>query len=214
MYFSIIPNIQYDTKPVKYPLSESHYTVAKNFFRRFKIDEDVFSYTVFFKKYVIADDDRLDLLAEKMYNSPYYDWVIILTNNLVNGVFDWPKTSNQVFNELTNPFDTHHYETIEVKNSEGKVVLPGQLTVAESFANTEFRYVDRTSPSISYASKLGSEITTRYTNLDWAELENNKKREIYLLKQRYIGPFVEAFKKNNLYFRSSNFIDSQLKKTG
>lgn len=214
MYFSIIPNIQYDTKPVKYPLSESHYTVAKNFFRRFKIDEDVFSYTVFFKKYVITDDDRLDLLAEKMYNSPYYDWVIILTNNLVNGVFDWPKTSNQVFNELTNPFDTHHYETIEVKNSEGKVVLPGQLTVAESFANTEFRYVDRTSPSISYASKLGSEITTRYTNLDWAELENNKKREIYLLKQRYIGPFVEAFKKNNLYFRSSNFIDSQLKKTG
>lgn len=195
MYFSIIPSIQYDNKPIKYPLSESHYTVAKNFFRRFKVDEDVFSYAVFFKKYIITDDDRLDLLAEKTYNSPYYDWVIILTNNLVNGVFDWPKTSNQVFNELSNPFDTHHYETIEVKNSEGKIVLPGQLTVSESFVNTEFRYVDRTSPSISYASKLGSEITTRYTNLDWAELENNKKREIYLLKQRYLGPFVEAFKK-------------------
>lgn len=214
MYFSITPDIQYDNKPIKYPLSESHYTVAKNFFRRFKIDEDVFSYAVFFKKYVITDDDRLDLLAERTYNSPYYDWVIIITNNLINGVFDWPKTSNQIFDEVSDPFDTHHYETIEVKNSEDKVVLQGGLIVPETFSNSVFRYVDRTSPSVVYSSKLGSEITTRYTNLDWAQIENNKKREIYLLKQRYLGAFVDAFKKNNLYFRSSNYIDSQLKKTG
>lgn len=220
MYFSIIPDIQYDNKPIKYPLSETHYTVAKNFFRRFKIDEDVFSYAVFFKKYTITDSDRLDLLAEKTYNSPFYDWVIILTNNLLNGVFDWPKTTDQIFAEQTNPFGTHHYETVEVKNSEGKIVLKGGLVVPESFANTAFRYVDkesnigRQSKSLIYGSKLGSDVTIRYTNLEWAVLENDKKREIYLLKPRYLGSFVDAFKKENLYFRSSNYIDSQLKKTG
>ena len=49
MYFSIVPNILYDEKPVKYPFSKSEKTIAKNFFRRYKINEDVFSLAVFFK---------------------------------------------------------------------------------------------------------------------------------------------------------------------
>lgn len=214
MYFSIIPNIEYDNKPIRYPISESDYTTAKNFFRRFKIDEDVFSYSVYFKKYVITDYDRLDLLAENTYGSPYYDWVIIITNNLINGVFDWPKTDNEVMNETVDPYGTHHYETIELKNSEGKIVLQGGITVDESFANQPFVYLNQSSPNLIYTSKLGSDVTIRYTNLDWAIKKNEEKREIYLLKQNYLAAFVEAFKRENLYLRSSNYIDSQLKKTG
>lgn len=214
MYFSLIPNLQYDSKPIKYPLSESDYSIAKNFFKRFKIDEDRFSYAVFFKKYVITDSDRLDLLAEKTYGSPYFDWVILLTNNLINGVFDWPKNSNQVFDSVVDPNETHHYETIEVKNFEGTVVLQGGIRVDESFANTPFTYLNKTTPSLQYASKLGSDVTIRYTNLDWEIKLNDEKREIYLLKPSYLSAFVEEFRKNNLYLRSSNFIDSQLKKTG
>ena len=30
MYFSFIPNIQYDSKPIQYPFSESDFVVAKN----------------------------------------------------------------------------------------------------------------------------------------------------------------------------------------
>lgn len=214
MYFSTIPNIEYDTKPIRYPISESSYITTKNFFRRFKINEDVFSYTVFFNKYVITDTDRLDLLAEKTYGSPFYDWVIILTNNLINGVFDWPLTYNQLTESVENPDETHHYETLEVVNSEGTIVLKEGLTVDESFVNNPFIFLDKTKPSLIYSSKLGTDVTIRYTKLDWEIKQNEKKREIYLLKQNYLSAFVEEFKKNNLYFRSSNFIDSQLKKTG
>ena len=47
MYFSLLPNIEYDEKPISYPFSESDFVVAKNFFRRYKVNDDIFSYAVF-----------------------------------------------------------------------------------------------------------------------------------------------------------------------
>ena len=73
MYFSITPNILYDEKPIKYPFSTSDRVVAKNFFRRYKLNDDIFSYAVFFNKYAIKDGERPDILAKKIYGNQYYD---------------------------------------------------------------------------------------------------------------------------------------------
>ena len=56
MYFSLLPNIEYDEKPISYPFSESDFVVAKNFFRRSKINDVIFSDAVFFQKYAIKDE--------------------------------------------------------------------------------------------------------------------------------------------------------------
>ena len=71
MYFEVVPNIAYDEKPIKYPFSESDRVVAKNFFRRYKLNNDVFSYVVFFNKYAIKDGERPDMLAKKIYGEDY-----------------------------------------------------------------------------------------------------------------------------------------------
>ena len=78
MYFSLLPNIEYDEKPISYPFSESDFVVAKNFFRRYKINDDIFSYAVFFSKYAIKDGETPDSLALKAYGDVFYDWVILL----------------------------------------------------------------------------------------------------------------------------------------
>ena len=44
--------------------------------------------------------------------------------------------------------------------------------------------------------------------------ENEKKREIYILKKRYFRRFLEEFKTKSLYSQSSDFISKKLKKTG
>ena len=93
MYFNSSPNIKQPLRPLKYPFSEGDYVIAKNFFKRYTLSEKVFSNVVFFKKYTIQDKDRLDLLAEKYYGDPFYDWVILLTNNMIRGVYDWPLDS-------------------------------------------------------------------------------------------------------------------------
>jgi len=100
MYFSLIPNIEYDEKPISYPFSESDFTTAKNFFRRYKINDDVLSYAVIFNKYTIEDLDRPDTLADRMYGNPFFDWVILLTNNMVNAQYDWPMTNYELTSVL------------------------------------------------------------------------------------------------------------------
>ena len=116
MFFDIVPNIEYDEKPISYPFSESDFVVAKNFFRRYKINDDIFSYAVFFSKYAIVDGERPDSLALKAYGDPFYDWVILLTNNMVNAQYDWPMTNYEISKVLESEYDDayneiHHYET-------------------------------------------------------------------------------------------------------
>jgi len=215
MYFSLLPDIQYDNKPVKYPFSESDFVIAKNFFRRFILAEELFDYAVFFQKYTITDEDRLDLLADKFYKSPFYDWVIILTNNMINGVFDWPLKEEELYKIIAREFNgneiaIHHYETKEIKNSSGQIVLKEGLHVGADFT---FSYTN--SSQLNIIIKLsGASVITPISNLDYVKKKNEEKREIFILKKNYIESFVNEFSKSNLYSKSSDYIETNLKKTG
>ena len=48
MLFELLPDIEYAQSPISYPFSESDYVIAKNFFRGFEIDENIFDYAVYF----------------------------------------------------------------------------------------------------------------------------------------------------------------------
>ena len=99
MYFSLTPDIVYDQKPVSYPFSVSDKIIAKNFFRRYQLNDDIFSVAVYFSKYAIIDTETPAMVADKAYGSPFYDWVILLSNNLVNAQYDWP-LSNYDLNKV------------------------------------------------------------------------------------------------------------------
>ena len=209
MYFSLVPNIAYDEKPIKFPFSESDYVIAKNFFRRYKINDDIFSNVVYFKKYSIVDGERPDTVADKAYGDPFYDWVVLMTNNLVNAQFDWPKTNYQLYKELEAKFDdpygtVHHYETYEIGQ------YPAGLVVDEAFYNSQ----QKLNINGSVQLKNGNEICRPVTIAEWYTSENEKKREIFLLKPQYLESFVDDFKKQNLYKKDANYISQRLKKTG
>jgi hypothetical protein len=213
MFFSYVPDLQYDTKPSKFPFGKTDYVIVKNFFRRYKINEDMLSYAVFFQKYSITDSDRLDLLAEKAYGSPYYDWVIAILNNIINPVLDWPMNEYQLRKYVEEKYDEpdgiHHYETLEVKDSNSKLVLKEGVIVDENFYNNPFKFYD--SKTKKPSTKLNAAIPV--SNFEYEFKKNESKREIYLLKGRYFDAFVNEFRKLNLYSKSSDYISSQLKKT-
>ena len=209
MYFSLLSNIAYDEKPISYPFSESDFVTAKNFFRRYKLNDDVFSYAVFFQKYAIVDGERPDIVAEKAYGDPFYDWVILLTNNMVNAQYDWPMTNYELQKVLEEEFDNayaeiHHYETIKIGQ------YAAGLHVDETFFNGQHKVNVNGAISLKNGSEICGPVTVaeHYTN------ENEKKREIYLLKPAYFQSFVDDFRKKNLYQKSGNYINQRLKKTG
>ena len=215
MYFSLSPNIQYDSKPVKFPFSQSDYVVANNFFRRYQINPDKFSYSVFFKRYAIKEGDRWDTIAEMAYGTPLYDWIVILTNNVINPQFDMPVSEYELRELVENPDDIAYYETIEFKNTDGDVVQQEGLRVDAAFRSREFTYVNsRAGGTLTYSSTLGSNISIPVTNFTEASRQNEKSREIYILKGEYLQEFVNEFKKQSFYAKSTNYVGKQLKKSG
>ena len=94
MYFATQPKIEYDLKPQSFPFSSSDFTIANNFFRRVSMNEDAFGYIAYFRKYAIPNDMRIETLAEGIYGSPWYDWIIAISNNITNTYTDWPLSEN------------------------------------------------------------------------------------------------------------------------
>ena len=210
MYFSIVPNISYDEKPISYPFSESDFVTAKNFFRRYKINDDIFSRAVYFNKYSIPDGERPDVLADRAYGNPFYDWVILLTNNLVNAQYDWPKSNYEVYkiaeSEYDDPYsEIHHYEVRETI---------AQYTAGVRVDETFYNGTHKVNINGTVTTKNGNEICSPVTVAEWLQDENEKLREIYLLKPRYLQGFVDDFRKQNLYKKDANYISQRLKKTG
>ena len=156
-------------------------------------------------------------IRDRYYGDPFYDWVILLTNNMIRGVYDWPLDSQTLQKSIESQYDTpydtvHHYETIEVKagfKQDGidVIALEGGLRVDEAFYNGTFSYNNGTSVVTIPGDKASVPVTI-FAN---AERENNEKRQIFILKKAYLTSFVNAFKRGNTYEKSSDFVSNKLK---
>ena len=60
----------------------------------------------------------------------------------------------------------------------------------------------------------GSQISRPITEFEYEQTENEKKREIFVLKPDYLERFIDDFRKASLYKKSSDYITNRLKKTG
>lgn len=139
-YFRQVPNFEYISRNLgdKYT---SEYIQVKNFFKRGKLREDIFGNLSFFEKYSIIGDERPDNVAYKFYNDSTLDWVVLLSNNILNIQSEWPmpqQTFDKVMLERYGSYDNlynghHHYETEEIKNLSNITVLSSGLRISPSW---------------------------------------------------------------------------------
>jgi hypothetical protein len=156
-YFKELPNIEVVNR-IKTDVSIDEKVIIKNFFKRAKIREDVASVVTAFEYYQITENETPSQVAEKVYGEPELDWVILTTNNIINVQDDWPIDENSFNNYLLDKYgseskleEIHHYETLELKDTFGRVVLPEGLWVDEAFYNApEFRNIDEPPPGITF----------------------------------------------------------------
>ena len=177
MYFSLIPDIEYDEKPISYPFSKSDFVTAKKFFRRYKLNDDIFSDAVYFKKYAVQEGERPEHVAQKAYGNPFYDWVVLLTNNVINAQYDWPLSGYDLAQVIETNFDDP-YGTIrhyEIKEKVGR--YNKGLRVDKTFYDGQHKLI----LGGSIISKNGNEIASPVSIADYFHIEIEKKREIFFL---------------------------------
>ena len=156
-YFRELPNIQ-TLNRTKNDISIDETVVIKNLFRRAKIREDIIDVVTAFEYYQVTENETPNQVAQKIYRNPELDWVILLTNNIINIQDDWPIDANSFNNYLLDKYgseekllEIHHYETMELLDSFGRLILPKGLLVDATFYNApEFRNFTTTPPGIIF----------------------------------------------------------------
>jgi hypothetical protein len=122
-YFKYVPNFDYVSR-LPGAQSISDYVQTKNLFKRVKLSEEIFENLTFFTKYKINDEDRPDNVAYKVYDDANLDWLVMLSNNIINYESEWPMDQISYNNYLLgkygsyeNLYSIHHYETQQILES-------------------------------------------------------------------------------------------------
>ena len=212
-YFNLLPDFDYVSRLPDAKISD--YITVKNLFKRVFLREDIYQNLTFFKKYSVVGDDRPDNVAAQVYEDSTLDWLVLLANNIINVQNEWPLPQEDFNRHLLDTYNddydkiyngVHHYETVEVKDSNGVIIVSEGLEVSEDFSTTYYDYflADLTT---------ATNITRPVTNYQYEEKLENKKREIFILKPEYISVVmddiddIEAYKKG-----STEYVDETLKR--
>ena len=205
-YFRELPIIEYQS-PFSTRSSSDEYVEVKNLFRRVKLRDDLKSNITFLRNYYVRDGFRPDQVANDLYGSPTYDWVVIHSGGIVNIRDEWPLTSKEIYDYSLNKYGNDlnqikYYVTTEVKDSSGKVYLPKGKVV-----DANFTIPDPTSPTATLNPVGG------VTNYEHEAKINEDKRNLTILRPEYLDLFLSDMRRIMSYSKSSQFVNNRIVRT-
>ena len=173
MYFSKFPLMVYDIK------GNSNYTLLPDILRRVKLRAGLASSRFVFDKYNVKEGEKPEDVAFKYYGDPQYHWVIMMTNNITDRYYGWPMDQAQFAEYLTDKYGAgnedavHHYE---VTQDSGRTSGEGP---------NDYSYLVEVNSDTDNASSI--------SNREYEERQQDKKRSIRLLNQKFLNDFIEEF---------------------
>ena len=191
-YFRNVPDFNYVNLDSNL---SSEYTRVKNLFKRGELRSDIFVNLTFFNKYSIVGEESPDEVSLKLYDTEEFDWVILLANNIINVRDEWPLSNDSLYNYLIDVYGSeenlqkiHHYETIEIKDDSGRVVLRKGLRTEEMYSFTYYERATQQNITVSNAS----EAISNYID---AIRKEEAKRNIFVLKPEYLNVLTNDIEK-------------------
>jgi len=183
-YFSYIPDVRVRVSSFRQNNVEP-FVAAKNIFRRVKIRESIQDDVLGFEQYSVGNNERPDQVAYDKYSDSGLDWVILLCNNVINLYQDWPLSEQELYDMVERKYlsvnGVHHYETNEVRDDLGNIVLKEGKIV-----NSDF---------VAYKpdGTVVADSVYPVSNWEYERNLNDEKSNIWLLNPLYVTAFVEEF---------------------
>jgi hypothetical protein len=205
-YFRELPNLEYQSFLSDRKASDD-YLAVKNLFRRVKLRDDLQNVFTIFDKYQIVDGARPETVAEELYGSSQYDWVVLVSADITRVRDQWPLSDKDIYDYAESIYGNdlnaiHHYETTEVKDSKDRLILPAGKVV-----DSTFTIPNPSNPLATLNPVIG------VSNYEYEVLKNNEKRTIYVLKPIYLQQVVTDTRKAMTYDKSSQYVNSNLIRT-
>ena len=205
-YFRELPSILYQS-PLSTRSGSNEYVEVKNLFRRVKLRDDLKNSVTYLTNYYVRDGFRPDQVAEDLYGSSNLDWVVLHTAGVVNVRDELPLTSKEIYDYSSIKYGNdlnqiRYYETKEVKDSSGRLILPSGKVV-----DSGFTIPDPSSPTATLNPVSG------VTNFGYETKLNEAKRSIYVVTPQYLQLFLNDMRDIMRYTDSSQFVDIDLIQT-
>jgi len=202
-YFRELPDLYYQS-PLASRVSSREYILVKNLFRRVKLRDDLQNVFTLFEKFEIRQGERPDTVAEYLYGSADLDWVVMLTAGIINVRDQWPLSDAELYRYAENKYgdelnSTRFYETTEVKDSSGRLILPKGKVVDSGF----------TIPNPANNTTTLNPVTG-ISNYEYEVRKNDDKRFIYTLKPEYLQLYLGDMRRIMQYEKSSQYINRRL----
>lgn len=216
-FFDKFPVIPYDIDGKQ----KTNYQAVTNIFFRLHIIREVLSNITTYYEHVISDDDRPEILAEKIYGDPESHWIILMANDIIDPQYDWPLNSTSFENYIIKKYGSienaqttyHHYEKVISREesytgtvTETRFII-NRANLASNLANSQstvpydhYGNLPETQEVSTYnlpQDRTVVEIISRdrISNYDYENALNEAKRTIKVIKPEYYSQIVEEFEK-------------------
>jgi hypothetical protein len=218
MFFDAQPNFYY---PYKGGLK-----LSKNLFRRVRFRDNLNALYVASTKYTIQQGETPEQISNRIYGSTDWYWTILLINNIIDMNNDWPVSDYELDISIENKYGNDQdkirfWETKQIFEGnnvilEAGIIIevnegrPEQLAVGyyPSYYNEQNQLVDvftLTTPNGTLLTR--SQIMTPVTNREFEYRENEKKKEIFLIRPAFLTTMEEEI--NSLFAYDTDYkIDS------
>ena len=205
-FFRELPNLLYPSfLPEK--KSSFDYILVKNIFRRVKLRDDLEKNFTVFDKYEIPEGARPDNVAEELYESSNLDWVVLTVAGILNVRNEWPLSNYDLYNYANDKYgdslnSTRFFETTQVKDSSGRLILPKGKVVDSNF----------TIPKPGEPTAVLNPVVG-ISNYEYETRLNDEKRNINILRIEYLTQFLDDMREIMTYTKSSEYLDERNIKT-
>ena len=201
-YFRELPNLRYPSfLPNK--SSSLDFVEVKNLFRRAKMRDDLQNNFTIFNKYEIPMGARPDTVAEDLYGSAQFDWVVLTVAGIINVRNEWPLNPRDLYDYSLDKYgdalnSTRYFQTTEVKDNNGRLVLPKGKVVDGNFTIPK-----PGTPNATLNPVVG------VSNYDYETIQNDKKSRIFVLREEYLQEFLNDMREIMVYDESSEYLNDR-----
>ena len=160
------------------------------------------NFTVF-DKYEVPMGARPDTVAEDLYGSAQFDWVILTVAGILNVRNEWPLNNRDLYDYSLSKYgeslnSNRFFETTEVKDSSGRMILPKGKVV-----DSNFTIPKPGAPTATLNPVVG------ISNFEYETRLNDEKRNIFVIRNGYLQQFVNDFRDLMTYKESSEFVNAR-----
>ena len=191
MFFNSQPDFYYPYK--------GGVKLSKNLFRRVRFRDNLNALYVASTRYTIKQGETPEQVANKQYGSPDWYWTILILNNIIDIRSDWPVSDYELDSAIEKNYgdtqdDIRFWETKEIFEG-NNLVLEGGVII-EYNQSTSAQQVVGYYPSYTFTTPTGSllsgsQVMTPITNREFEYRENEKKKEIFLIRPEFLTTMEE-----------------------